>query len=139
MSHLTVKRKAKTFHVPLASVQNVIELMDANFSANRKALIQDLADMDASDETKIKAMDDLRQRKGMTTDLIRSAFTLAGARSILEHVVSPEDFDEVVDTTPDDLVQLALQVLGFDIDDDSKGDDAPADPTQGDGTSTKKP
>ena len=138
MSHLTVKRNAKTYHVPMATVQNVIDLMDANYAESRKALIEDLKAMDASDEAKIKAMDDLRQRRGMTTDLIRSAFTLAGARAILEHVVDPDEFHEVADTTPDELVQLALQVLGFDVDAESDESEKPADPTTGGGTSTRK-
>ena len=141
MSHLTVQRHGKAYHVPLATVQDVIDLMDANYAKKRVELLADLDDMNASEETKLKAMAEIRERKGMTTDLIREAFTLPGARSIIQHVAKTEDHAAILEDAPDQIVQVALQVLGFTVDEQNSEEDGerPENPPKGDATSTTKP
>jgi hypothetical protein len=139
MSHVTVHRQGKAYHVPLATVQDVIDLMDATYSINRAELIADLDAMSASEDAKVKAIREMRSRKGMTTDLVRQAFTLNGAQMIVEHVVEPEKHEAIMDTTPDDLVQTALLILGFDMNEESENDGTDkANPRKGDGTSTTR-
>jgi hypothetical protein len=141
MSHLTVQRQGKAYHIPLATVQDVIDLMDANYAKNRQTLLDDLDAMNASEETKLKAMTEMRERKGMTTDLIREAFTLPGARAILEHVARPEDHEAIFEDAPDKIVQIALEVLGFTVDGDDAetAGDTDLNPQKGDATSIVKP
>lgn len=140
MSHVTVERNGRTFHVQLAKVQDVIDLMDANYARRRKELIEDLEAMKASPEDKMKALAELRDRKGLTADLMREAFTLEGACSIIRHMANPDDYEAVIDGAPDKIVELALLVLGFTL--DAEGDDpeegSDADPQMGGETSTKR-
>jgi hypothetical protein len=140
MSHITVDRAGKTIHLPLATVQDVIDLMDASYARKRRDLIEDLDALGVSGEDKVKAMSELRERKGMTTDLIRDVFTLAGAQSVIKHCAKPEDLDELLNEAPDQIVQLALEVLGFDVGDTSEesAEDG-ASPRKGGVTSTTKP
>ena len=140
MSHVTVQRQGKAYHVPLATVQDIIDLMDANYAKARVELLSDLEAMSASEESKLQAMKEMRERKGMTTDLIRQAFTLEGARAVVEHVVDPAMHAAVMDSTPDELVQTALTILGFDMTDDADSkEEKPANPPKGGATSTTKP
>ena len=110
-SKIVVKRKGKTIHVAQARVQDVIDMMEANHRELRDDLIADLDASGIGDAEKLKALEELRAKKGITSDLIRSAFTLPGARRIIEHQTEPADIDAVMDTTPDMLVELALQIL----------------------------
>ena len=140
MSHLTIDRKGKTYHVPFATVQDVIDLMDASYSRRRDELAEDLKAMDASTEMKLEAMNELRSRKGLTADLIREAFTLPGAHEIIKHVVKPDELEPILESAPDEIVKLALLVLGFDVDEDEEaGQATDANPQTGDETSTQKP
>ncbi len=138
MSHLTVKRSTGTIHVPLASVQDVIDLMDANYARKRIELISDMEAMNASESAKLEAMKELRDRRGMTSDLIREAFTLPGARSIIEHVADPDDHESLLEEPPDEVVRIALQILGFNMD-TAEGEEADStpDPQIGGETSTR--
>ena len=136
MSHLTVKRSAGTIHVPLASVQDVIDLMDANYARKRIELISDMEAMNASESAKLEAMKELRARRGLTSARVREAFTLPGARSIIEHVADPGDHDALLEESPDEIVQMALKILGFEVDDtEAEEDSEDADPPNGDETS----
>ena len=141
MSHLTINRHGKAYHVPLATVQDVIDMMDATYARKRMELLADLEAMSASEEAKVKALTELRDRKGLTTDLLREAFTLPGARAIIEHVAKPEDHEAIMEDQPDQIVQVALQVLGFTVDPDEEDEEGEgsAHPQNGDATSTKKP
>ena len=140
MSHVTVKRHGKAYHVPLATVQDVIDIMDANYAKARTELLADLEAMSATEEARLQAMKEMRESRGMTTDLIRQAFTLEGARAVVEHVVDPELHAAVMDSTPDELVQTALTILGFDMADDSDEavENKTTNPRKGGETSTTK-
>ena len=139
MSHLTVNRQSKTYHLPLATVQDVIDLMDAGYAKRRVELLADLEVIGAGPEDKLKALADLRERKGMTADLMREAFTLEGACSIIEHVAKPEDYKAIIEAAPDKIVELALLVLGFSLDGDSESEEgSDVDPQKGDETSIEK-
>ena len=139
MSHLTIQRNSKTIKIPMASVQDVIDLMDESYSRRRKELASDMKEMEIDDAGRIEALKELRERKGMTTDLIREAFTLPGAHAIIRHMADPENLEEILEEAPDEIVQLALQILGFEVggEDETEGENA-TPPQKGEGTSTTK-
>ena len=62
MSHLTIQRKSKTIKIPMASVQDVIDLMDASYTRRRKELADDMREMEIDDAGRIKALNELRER-----------------------------------------------------------------------------
>tara|TARA_R110002012_G_scaffold30807_2_gene92793 strand:+ start:251 stop:673 length:423 start_codon:yes stop_codon:yes gene_type:complete len=139
MSHITVDREGKTYHVPLATVQDVIDLMDSTYSKRREELLVDLKAVEASPTEKLQALAELRERKGLTTDLMREAFTLDGACAIIQHVAKPDDHNALIDVAPDKVVELALLVLGFTLDEtDESKEGSDVDPPKGDETSTTK-
>jgi len=142
MSHLTIQRKSKTIKIPMASVQDVIDLMDASYTRRRKELADDMREMEIDDAGRIKALNELRERKGMTTDLIRETFTLPGAHAIIRHMADPENLEDILEEAPDEIVELALKILGFEVGeesaDETKEEDDSSHPEKGGGTSTMK-
>jgi hypothetical protein len=84
MSKIVVKRDDKTFHLEKATVQDVIDLMDEMHKEKRAELLEDLDAAGVTGGEKIEALSELRKTKGITSDLVRSAFTLNGAKKIIE-------------------------------------------------------
>ena len=122
----------------MVKVRSCEKVLLRSQTSERIELISDMEAMNASESAKLDAMRDLRDRRGMTSDLIREAFTLPGARSIIEHVADPDDHESLLEEPPDELVRLALQILGFDMDDaDVEEADSTADPRTGGETSTR--
>ena len=116
MSKIIVKRDDKTFHLEKATVQDVIDLMDEMHKEKRSELLEYLVAAGVSGDEKIKALCELRQTKGITSDLVRSAFTLNGAKKVIEFKCQPGEMHGVCDCAPDEVVYLALEILGFDRD-----------------------
>jgi hypothetical protein len=114
MSKIVVKRDDKTFHLEKATVQDVIDLMDEMHKEKRAELLEDLDAAGVTGGEKIEALSELRKTKGITSDLVRSAFTLNGAKKIIEFKCQPGEMHGICDCAPDEVVYLALEILGFD-------------------------
>ncbi len=123
MTHISIDRNGKSYHVPEASVGDLMSLLDQQFEASRIELLKDLDDVQATAGEKIVALKELRATKGLTSNLMRSAFELEGATKIIKYVCKPEDADAILDASPDDLVWLALKILGFEPKDPDESDD----------------
>ena len=126
MTHISIDRNGKSYHVPEANVSDLMSLLDQQFEASRLDLIKDLDDIQATAGEKIVALKELRAAKGLTSNLMRSAFELEGATNIIKYVCDPKDVDSVLDATPDDIVWLALKILGFEPSDPSDEDEEEA-------------
>jgi len=142
MNNVTVERNGSVIRVPEATVSDVISLMDAQYGKTRKELLEDLEVIQATNEEKIAALNKIREQRGMTSVLVRSAFTLSGATDIIRHTAKPEDHSAILDAEPDDLVWLALSILGFEQKEEGEVTEEPSEeerPTRNDReTSTKK-
>ena len=123
MTHISIERNGKTYHVPEASVSDLMSLLDARFEDDRLALLKDLEDIGATIEEKMEQLTEFRATKGLTSVLMRSAFNLRGATQIIKHVADPDDLDQILDAAPDELVWLALKVLGYEAVDPTENDD----------------
>ncbi len=123
MSKIVVKRDDKTFHLEKATVQDVIDLMDEMHKEKRAELLEDLDAAGVTGEEKIKALSELRESKGSTSDLVRSTFTLPGAKKVIEFKADPDKIENICDCTPEKVVYLALEILGFDQDEIDQDDD----------------
>tara|TARA_S200002703_G_scaffold152917_1_gene153854 strand:- start:286 stop:711 length:426 start_codon:yes stop_codon:yes gene_type:complete len=140
MSHVIFERDGKTIRVNEATVAEVIGLMDHQFERQRKELIEDLEAVNASEDLKLEEVKKLRDEKGLTSKLIRYAFTLRGAIDVIQYVVPEEKREECLNAEPDEIVWLALRLLGFNMSDQSEQseEDESEDPTKDRATSTAK-
>ncbi len=123
MTHISIDRNGKSYHVPEATVSDLMSLLDQQFETSRLELLKDLDDVKATAGEKIVALRELRATKGLTSNLMRSAFEIKGATNIIKYVCSPDDVDAILDAAPDDLVWLALKILGFEPTDPSEEDE----------------
>mgnify|MGYP003118779336 CR=1 FL=1 len=117
MTHISVERQGKTFHVPEATIEDLIALMEEQYSQDRIDMLADLEEIGASDELRLEKLKELRDAKGLTAALMRSAFNLTGATRIITYMVKSPDREAVLDGTPDEVVWLALRILGFESND----------------------
>ena len=85
MTHISIDRNGKSFHVPEASVSDLMSLLDQQFEASR--------------------------------------LELEGATKIIKYVCKPKDVKMILDAAPDELVWLALKILGFEPKDPDESDD----------------
>lgn len=123
MSKVVFKTQKSVVHVDQATVQDVIDMMESKYLQARKQLVDDLKFAGASEDALVKGLNELRQNKGITAMLLRDAFTLEGAKQIVEHMAKTEDHETIFASKPDDIVNLALQVLGYEYDHEEKGED----------------
>lgn len=129
MTHISVERRGKTFHVPEATVADLIAMMDEQYVEDRIGLLADLEEINADDELRMQKLKELRDTKGLTASLMRSAFNLTGAMRIIRHMVESPEVDEILKGEPDELVWLALRILGFEADEEEASAEGNAQPS----------
>lgn len=118
MTHITVRRKNRNHKVPEPSVGDLIALMDNLYDRERAEILCDLEDAQAAPEERMKALCEHRKTKGLTGNLMRSAFTLDGAVRIINWVVDEDEAALLLDCDPEETVRLALRLLGFEDNDE---------------------
>lgn len=140
MSHIMVERDGKAIRVPEATVANLIGLMDHKYHIERIAILADMEEVGATTESKYAAIRDLRESKGLTTALLRWCFSLEGAVEVIKYLTDTKQHDVLLDGPPDELVYLALRLIGYDPPDEEpdEEDDDTNRPTKDRATSTGK-
>jgi hypothetical protein len=108
-----VRHKSKEYKVVEPTVEDLIALMDDQFSREREDLIADLEAANASSEERLRVLSDHRRTKGMTGNLMRSAFSLDGAVRIIKWCCEPDMADNLTNGTPEQIVRNALLLLGY--------------------------
>ncbi len=120
MTHIIARREDKTHKVPVATVADMLSLMDGMLQDARVKLMRDLDDAKASSEDRAKALAQLRAEYGLTAKLMQSAFSLEGAVFIIRHQTPEEDWASILNAPADDLVYIALKILGYEEKDRSE-------------------
>ena len=140
MSHVVFERDGETITVKEATVAEVIGLMDDQFDRQRRELIEDMESVGASSEMMLDEVKKLRDEKGLTSKLIRHAFTLRGALEVIKYVVQEDKREKAISGEPDQIVWLALRLLGFNMSDveESAEEEKDEHPTRDRATSTAK-
>lgn len=142
MTHIMVERAGKSVRVPEATVANLIGLMEHKYQQERLAILADLEEVGATVETKYEAVSQLRESKGLTTALLRWCFSLDGAVAVIKYLTDTSLHDALLEATPDELVYLALRLVGYDAPDsdpsEASDDGDEENPMNGRGTSTGK-
>ena len=113
MTHISVRHKSKTYKVPEPTVEDLIALMDDQFSREREELLADLEAAQAAPEERLRVLSDHRRTKGMTGNLMRSAFSLDGAVRIIKWCCEPDMANTLTNGTPEQTVRNALLLLGY--------------------------
>lgn len=120
MTHILIERDGETLKIPEATIGQLISMTEEQYRQDREMLLADLNAVNASDEAKLAALEDLRNERGLTAKMARKAFTLDGAVEILKVVAEPNDVKKLLGSDKDELTYLALRVLGFQQQDDEQ-------------------
>ena len=141
MSHIMVERGGKAIRVPEATVANLIGLMEHKYQIERMAILADMEEVGSSTEAKYEAIKVLRESKGLTTALLRWCFSLEGAVEVIKYLTATDQHDQLLDAPPDELVYLALRLIGYDppdVEDEAEDSEADEHPTNDRVTSSEK-
>ena len=106
-----------TILVPRLSVQQIIDLSILRHDRDRRSLVQDLKDAGCSSEDSLEKLREHRKSEGLSSIVVRSAFTVDGAFQIIRLAMGGEYPESLERLDPTRLSNLALQCLGLDLDD----------------------
>ena len=114
-----------TVLVPRLKVQQIIDLAVLRHARERKDLLEDLDDAGVDKVDRVRHLREKRDESGLTSVVIRWAFSIEGAFAIVRAAMGGEfpSILESVDATR--LTQIALGCLGLDLD-ELAGDEKPS-------------
>lgn len=116
MKKKSVIVSGRTVLVPRVSVQQLMDMIEQQYSERRRSLLCDLEDACAPADLRVQKLAELAEQRGLMSHVVRIAFTMQGAVWIISEAYNgnfPEEFNEM---TPDDLARIALHIIGFDPD-----------------------
>tara|TARA_R100001460_G_scaffold23359_5_gene47105 strand:+ start:509 stop:952 length:444 start_codon:yes stop_codon:yes gene_type:complete len=124
MQPIPVTIADETVLVPRLRVQQIIELSTHRHERDRLDLIKDLEDSGASTEERLEMLRDHRNQAGLSSIIVRSAFTVDGAYSVIEAAMGGEFPASFSSLEPTLMSKIALQCLGVDVDEIEKSSKA---------------
>lgn len=110
-----------TILVPRLKVQQIIDLAALRHEAERRELVLDLEDAGVPAEERLERLRTHRKEIGLSSVIVRSAFSLEGAYRIIKYAMGGEFPSELEGMDPSNLSSLALACIGIDLDDLSEG------------------
>ena len=110
-----------TILVPRLKVQQIIDLAALRHDAERRELVQDLEDAGVPSEDRLERLRAHRKEVGLSSVIVRSAFSIDGAYRIIKYAMGGEFPSELDSLDPSNLSKLALACIGVDLDDLTEG------------------
>ena len=110
-----------TILVPRLKVQQIIDLAALRHEAERRELVQDLEDAGVTSEDRLERLRAHRKEVGLSSVIVRSAFSIDGAYRIIKYAMGGEFPSELDSLDPSNLSKLALACIGVDLDDLTEG------------------
>ena len=110
-----------TILVPRLKVQQIIDLAALRHESERRELVQDLEDAGVPAEDRLVKLREHRKEVGLSSVIVRSAFSIDGAYRIIKYAMGGEFPAEHEGVDPSNLSSLALACIGVDLDAISEG------------------
>ena len=105
-----------TILVPRLTVQQVIELSVLRDEEDRRSLISDADEAGLDPDSKMAVLRVHREQRGLSSLVVRSAFSIDGAYRIVKMAMGGTMPAELETYDPSDLSTVALGCLGVDLD-----------------------
>ena len=132
--------KRKRIPFPLKDGKNIwlerltprmlIDLSDTLWLQKRNQLIEDMNAAEVESSDKLVALETLDKKRGMYSELLYSSRTLDGCSAIIDIAASAAAADTDIDfinncnLTPNEIMVVACDLLGYDVSDESdEGDE----------------
>jgi hypothetical protein len=118
-----------TLLVPRLRVQQIIDLSTLRHESDRRDLVRDLEEAGVEAEERFAKLREHRDQAGLSSIIIRSAFTVQGAFQIIRLAMGGEFPDSMAGMEPTELSKIALQCLGLNLEDfeSDSGDESRAE------------
>lgn len=116
MQPIPVSLGDETLLIPRLRVQELIDLSTLRHDRERRELLQDLEAAGIEPEAKLEALREHRKSRGLSSVIVRAAFTVEGAWSILRVALADEIPEELKSLDPTTLSRTALACIGIDLD-----------------------
>ena len=132
MQPIPVTIADETVLVPRLRVQQIIDLSTLRHERDRLELVNDLEDAGVPTEERFEQLREHRNQTGLSSIIVRSAFTVQGAYQIIRLAMGGEFPESLAGLEPTEMSRIALQCLGVDIeqfetDDEDEGDEGRAE------------
>ena len=102
--------------IPRLRVQQIIDLSILRHERDRRGLVQDLKEAGVSSEESLARLREHRSQEGLSSIVVRSAFTVDGAFQIIRLAMGGDYPASLESLDPTTLSNVALQCLGLDLD-----------------------
>jgi hypothetical protein len=106
----------ETFLVPRLRVQDIIDLQTLRFDRERRELIEDLEAAGVSSDDRLATLRKHRQERGLSSVIVRAAFSVEGAWSIVRSALKDDIPEPLREMDPQTLSRTALACIGIDLD-----------------------
>jgi hypothetical protein len=118
-----------TLLVPRLRVQQIIDLSTLRHESDRRDLVRDLEEAGVEAEERFAKLREHRDQAGLSSIIIRSAFTVQGAFQIIRLAMGGEFPESMAGMEPTELSKIALQCLGLNLEDfeSDSGDESRAE------------
>lgn len=117
MQPIPVTIADETVLVPRLRVQQVIDLQTLRHESDRRDLIRDLEEAGVPAEDRLARLREHRETAGLSSVIVRAAFTVSGAFQIIRLAMGGEFPESFAGLEPTELSRIALQCLGLDLED----------------------
>lgn len=117
MQPIPVTVAGETFLIPTLRVQQVIDVSTLRHDRERRDLIADLEAAGIEPQERLRLLQDQRKERGLSSVIVRSAFTVDGAWAIVHAALDGEIPEVLRSIDPTTLTKTALGCLGMDLDD----------------------
>ena len=128
MQPIPVTVGEETLLVPRLKVQQIIDLAVLRHERDRRDLLRDLEDANVPSEDRMAMLKEQREQAGLSSVVVRSAFSVDGSFAIIRTAMGGEFPDLFQHLDPGRLSSIALGCLGLDLDEMAEeADDAKVD------------
>ena len=117
MNPIPITIGGETTLVPRLRIQQIIDLSTRRFEKDRLDLVSDLNDAGVDAVERLDQLREHRKECGLSSVIVRSAFSVEGAISIVSAAMGGELPEQFASISPDEMSRLALGCIGVELED----------------------
>jgi len=114
--------RSGTTDVPRLTPRHMIVLGDKIYDEQRSQMLKDLEDAGCTSSEKRDSLSGIR--RGLASSLLDYVWSMRGALDVISMATgkSTDELSEELDSTLDEIIGLAVDLLGYRVDSDDDGD-----------------
>ena len=118
MNPIPITIGGETTLVPRLRIQQIVDVATKRFEQDRLNLVDDLSDAGVEPAEKLEALREQRKEYGLSSVIVRSAFSVSGAIDIITEAMGGDLPEQFASISPDNMSRLALECIGVELEED---------------------